>query len=333
MATHQYRAATIRSPVRKALVAHVEQILTEYEDNGVSQATSRQIYYQLVSRNAIANKEESYKQVTSLLADMRYWGLLDWDFIVDLNRAPLLPLEFRDLMHRIDSAVQNLRYDRWLGQERYVEVWVEKQALQSVLAPIGRLLHVAIVVNKGYSSASAMYQSAERIMDRHVSSGQNTLVIYLGDLDPSGEDMVRDIETRLNEFGAHPDIVKPALELGQVLRYNCPPNPAKTTDSRFGSYLAKVSADKQYQEILRRQSLTPKPDHAYSWELDALPGNTLGDLVTKLVRAEITDQQAMTAIIEKEETDRQAILEAAATISGADEDSNEDSNESEEGEE
>ena len=58
------------------------------------------------------------------------------------------------------------------------------------------------------------------------------VLFYLGDLDPSGEDMVRDIEDRLELMRANFEVRKLAIDLDQVAQYNPPPNPVKMTDSR-----------------------------------------------------------------------------------------------------
>ena len=51
-------------------------------------------------------------------------------------------------------------------------------------------------------------------------------ILYLGDHDPSGLDMVRDITDRLNEFGVSPMIDHIAITQEQIKKYSPPPNPA-----------------------------------------------------------------------------------------------------------
>ncbi len=154
------------------------------------------------------------------------------------------------------------RLPRWEGQPAYVELWVEKQALAGVLAPIAREFHATLMVNKGYSSASAMKESADRIKtanmfdkerfdeiieevlevtneygdgsdeekekiheikDEYEKVCRKAIVLYLGDHDPSGEDMVRDIKDRLKEFGvARLTVEKIGLTIAQVRQYNRP---------------------------------------------------------------------------------------------------------------
>ncbi len=112
--------------------------------------------------------------------------------------------------HFINNVVPQYSSDRWAGQEYYVEVWVEKDALSGVLNPISRKYHVHLVVNKGYSSASAMYDAKDRFIEA-MNDGKKCVILYFGDLDPSGEDMVRDINNRLTIMGAEITVKKLAL--------------------------------------------------------------------------------------------------------------------------
>jgi hypothetical protein len=86
------------------------------------------------------------------------------------------------------------------------------------------------------------------------------VIIHLGDHDPSGIDMSRDIEDRLSLFAeCNVEVRRIALNMDQIDEFNPPPNPAKTTDSRFGEYAARFGNE--------------------SWELDALRPEMLIDLI------------------------------------------------------
>ena len=266
-------------------LAKIEQmvaIVNEYQDQGL-RLTARQLYYQFVSRDLIHNTPAEYKKLTALLTDARYAGLIDWQAIEDRGRVPDVPSEWSSIASLVESALYAYRLPRWSSQPTYVELWVEKQALAGVLSPIAREFHVPLMVNKGYSSASAMFESAERIK-RGCSADKPVTIFYLGDHDPSGEDMVRDIETRLNEFGcADLTVTKIALTMGQVDEYNPPPNPAKISDPRAKSYIEKFGDS--------------------SWEVDALPPDVLSQLIRDAFAACI-DEDALDVIKTQEEKDK-----------------------------
>jgi hypothetical protein len=290
----QFRTINFRS----AALEKIDQMVTiieEYQEQDL-RLTARQLYYQFVSRDLIPNQPAEYKKLTALLTDARYAGMVDWDAIEDRGREPSLPLEFTDLAHRVDSAMRNYRLPRWAGQAHYAELWVEKQALAGVLEPLASEYHVTLMVNKGYSSASAMKESADRIISNADDEEREVTVFYLGDHDPSGEDMVRDIEERLAEFGVRNlAVIKVALTTAQVRRYKPPPNPAKLTDPRAANYIAQ-HGDK-------------------SWELDALPPNVLTALVRSSFEG-ILDMKKMDTIKRREEADKKRLLAAVRKLRG-----------------
>lgn len=255
----RFRDTKFRADSR-AKIAKMVEIIEEYQRQNL-RLTARQLYYQFVSRDLIPNAPAEYKKLTALLTDARYAGLVDWHAIEDRGRVPERAVDWPNIAALVESALYSYRLPRWEGQDTYVELWVEKQALAGILWPLAHEFHVTLMVNKGYSSASAMYEAAQRIC----AAGCSSIVLYLGDHDPSGEDMVRDIETRLREFGADVDVRKIALTMAQIETYNPPPNPAKMTDSRAAGYCAKFGNE--------------------SWEVDALRP----DVLTRLIRTEFNN--------------------------------------------
>jgi hypothetical protein len=146
---------------RLDIIEKANAVVADYARQGY-RLSLRQLYYQFVSRNWLANSERSYKNLGCTISEGRLAGLIDWNAIEDRVRSPRVPLEFEDIEERVKYAVQNYRLPRWKGQLYYVELWVEKDALAGVLEPVANEFHVTLMVNRGYSSQSAMYESAER---------------------------------------------------------------------------------------------------------------------------------------------------------------------------
>lgn len=270
-----------------ALVEHCERIVDDYLGQGLT-LTLRQLYYQLVQANIVENTERSYKNVGTVLSKARLCGLIDWNAIEDRGRQPRRTQEFDSLKDLVSAALLSYRLPRWEGQERYVELWVEKEALSGVLAPMAREFHVTLMVNKGYSSQSALYEAAQRI----VEIGKDTIIFYLGDHDPSGEDMVRDVRERLEKFtrgDVNLEIDKLALTTAQVKKYKPPPNPAKLTDTRAKDYIAKHGP--------------------HSWEVDALNPRQLQAIIREAFE-NVVDQELMNEVIEREEADKKKLRKA-----------------------
>lgn len=242
---------------KRKVFDNIQVIVEDFKSQGY-RMTLRQLYYQLVSKDIIPNKQSEYAKLSTLLTEARLYGLIDWDFIEDRIRVPKIHGQWQDIPHIVDSAIASYRRDRWQDQDNYVEVWVEKDALSGVLLPITEKYHVHLMVNRGYSSASAMHDSALRFRKQE-KNGKQTFILYLGDHDPSGMDMVRDIQDRMQIFRSDVDVKRIALNMDQIKLFNPPPNPAKISDPRAKDYIDKFGGT--------------------SWELDALSPKDLTTLL------------------------------------------------------
>ena len=84
----------------------------------------------------------------------------------------------------ISSAVYSYRLPRWQDQEHYVEMYCEKEAGEGKLKPVADKYHIHFGANKGYSSASMMYQMGQRIKNQ-LQNHKKVIVLYLdGVLNP-----------------------------------------------------------------------------------------------------------------------------------------------------
>jgi hypothetical protein len=276
---------------RLTMVDHCNEIINRYQAQRL-RLTLRQLYYQLVTRNIITNQEKSYKNLGNLVSEARLSGLVDWDSIEDRVRVPRKPNEFANLKELVDAALYSYRLPRWKDQNHYVELWVEKDAISGVLSPMASQYHITLMVNRGYSSQSAMYESAKRFMS-HTDEYTYSILLYLGDHDPSGEDMVRDIQDRLDMFGANVSVHKIALTMEQVEQYNPPPNPTKLTDTRSPAYIEKHGNQ--------------------SWEVDALPPDVMHQIVEDSI-LEYVDMDLMNAVKVQEELDKKRLLGFVSSI-------------------
>lgn len=244
------------------LIDKINEVVEEYSAQDYS-LTLRQCYYQLVARGIIENSQNSYKTVGNLINDARLAGLIDWEAIEDRTRNLKSLSHWSNPQSVIQSAAWYYMRDTWLKQDYHVEVWVEKEALDNVVGRVANELDISYFCCRGYVSQSEMWSAAQRFI-KYEKMGKSCVIIHLGDHDPSGIDMSRDIKERLKMFGVHALIFRRiALNLDQITLYNPPPNPAKTTDSRYTSYIDKYGDE--------------------SWELDALEPKVLHDLITKNV--------------------------------------------------
>lgn len=252
------------------LLVVIARITADYQRQGYK-LSLRQLYYQLVSKAVIPNTVNSYKAIGSLVSDARNAGLIDWNMIEDRGRETVSNSHWTSPAEIMRAAASSFRIDKWATQPYHIEIMVEKDALSGVLEPVARRLDIRITANKGYSSSSMMYTFGKRLKEKS-DAGKKICIIYLGDHDPSGIDMTRDVDERLALYSGldsyevkRLEVARLALNYDQVQLWNPPRNPAKESDSRFQRY-----AD-QFGES--------------SWELDAVEPATLASLVTAAVEA------------------------------------------------
>ena len=212
------------------LIEQAYNILSQYNP-----MTLRQVYYQLVSHHVIDNKQSEYKRLSGALVRARQDGTIPWAWVEDRVRSPRVVRMWHDLPDFIHTVKNAYRRDIWNEQPRYIEVWLEKDALSGIFAGITRSYGVTLVVGRGYNSWSAYREAAERLE----GYGEATNILYFGDFDPSGEDIVRALKESLNFFGISPEIEKIALTSQDVKDYDLPPDFTKKTDSRSAKFVER----------------------------------------------------------------------------------------------
>lgn len=286
----KYKEENFR-PESLAKIKQANAIIAEYDAAGY-ELTLRQLYYQFVARDLIPNTQKSYDNLGELLNKARWAGLVDWLSITDRTRNLSTHASWTSPRAIVEACASQFQYDPWLDQRTYVEVWVEKEALAGIIERACEKYRVSHFSCRGYTSASEIWSAAQRLAGytrgekrgvRIKGGKRDVTVIHLGDHDPSGIDMTRDIEERLQILGgtSRIKVKRIALNMDQVEEYNPPPNPAKVTDSRFENYRAEFGEE--------------------SWELDALEPATIHEMIESEIASHI-DQDAWQAVLDREET-------------------------------
>ena len=282
-------------------IEHANAILTDFRSQGYD-LTLRQLYYQFVSQDLIANKQSEYKRLGDIISDARLCGLVDWMAIVDRTRNLMsFGSSNEDIADIFDSAKYGFRVNPWEEQDAYVEAWIEKDALAGVLERACGPQRVNYFSCRGYTSASEMWAASQRLIEK-IEEGKTVTILHLGDHDPSGKDMTRDIQDRLTEFGVghlgrefydNFEVKRLALNMDQINEYGPPPNPAKLSDSRAPGYVAEFGYE--------------------SWELDALPPSVISELVREAVE-ELIDRDRWDASEQRQQDGRDKIEEIIEKI-------------------
>jgi hypothetical protein len=297
------------------LIQKANSVVADYAEQGLD-LTLRQVYYQFVSRGWIANNQREYKRLGSIVNDARLAGMISWDAIEDRTRTLRSRSHWNNPHELVDAAAKQYTIDLWATQDFYVEVWIEKDALVGVLDAICPQNDVPYFSCRGYTSQSEMWSAAMRLNraarpTKENPRGRTPIVIHLGDHDPSGVDMSRDIRDRLNLFsrakftGRPPfdpewkpseiEVRRIALTMDQIQEFNPPPNPAKITDARARGYIEEYGDE--------------------SWELDALEPRTMIDLIRGQIE-EFVDEKRWKRAVEKQSAGRSDISRVAEILRG-----------------
>lgn len=244
--------------------------------------TLRQIYYRLVGKGYIENNISQYIMLSKLVKWMRIDNILPWSVLEDRTRSMSDKKGFDDL----DTFINEERsyflqgYSRCLiqGQENYIEVWTEKDALSKIFEDVTYPYCIRTIVCKGYQSITFIADFYTRAR-KALQQGQQPIVLYAGDLDPSGVQMLEaTIETLESELGLYGvDFRRIALNPDQVDYYDLPHNPKalKKTDPRARKYIKRFGT--------------------IAVELDALHPSILSDItrnaIESVVDMELFEQQ------------------------------------------
>lgn len=279
----------------------------------------RGLFYKLVGQNLIRNYLEAYQKLSSIVDDCKYSGLLDWDAIkVDGARGTRIDYSVDGIPDALNDTIIQYKLDRQADQTNYIEVWCEKETLVDILRNVTDKYHVPLCIVKGRNSSSAIYKGYQRFREE-IDTGRPAKLIYIGDHDPSGLDMIRDIEARtlfllqnstldyfkysrsLNStleykslLPEYFEVMPIALTMAQIKKYNLPDNYAKETDLLFKWYVQTFRTEK-------------------SWEVDALESEVLSDILEQTITG-LMDLDQYNSILEQEEADKKKLFDFIKTL-------------------
>lgn len=220
---------------RQWITEKAQKILSEYP-GGI---TIRQLHYRLVAIG-MTNDTNHYKRVVTAMTKARWDNIVDMKSFIDRERG--MYGETKDDDKELDAEIENAKeqikawmraygLNRWSNQNKYIEVWIEKKALQGVFEKPCLLNSVGLAPCKGYPSITFLHESVERFEDA-IDNDKEAIILYFGDYDPSGADIPRSVRDNLYRMGVDVKIKRIALNSDQIKELNLPGVPPKKTDTR-----------------------------------------------------------------------------------------------------
>ena len=257
--------------------------------------TVRQVYYQCVARLLIDNKLAEYQRVSKTLSTLRREYLVSWDAIEDRTRRTTdkrgVPGLSEFIAEQSEYFLDWRYYHRCRVQEQdvYLEAAIEKDALSSIVEDVLWPYCTRLNVVRGQVSATMVNDMAGRFRTAH-RNGQRPVLLYFGDLDPSGVTIpVSLIEKMKEHHQITVDLDRRALNPDQVNRFNLP-----------SDFEAAKPSDPNYPKWVRNYPGVP------ATELDALHPGVLRELVKDAVESHL-DMESFREQMEIEERERERL--------------------------
>ena len=274
---------------RRRSKAEIERLREAIFETLVSShpATVRQTFYLLTSQGLIEKTEAEYKgTVVRLLGAMRRSGDIPFEWVADHTRWMRKPRTFSSVEEALARTAQTYRRALWDNQSAYVEIWTEKDALAGVLLEETQPWDVPLMVSRGFSSITYLYEAARAIEEQD----KPAYLYYFGDHDPSGVYIDRSIEQRLREFAPDAEIhfERVAVTADQIRAWRLPTRPTKKSDGRSKNFVGA------------------------SVEVDAVPPAQLRELASECINRHV-DQGALTRMRAIEEQERRTLEMVAQT--------------------
>jgi len=226
-------------------VHQVKELIDEF--SGYWPLTLRQVYYQLVSAGTIENRLNAYNKLSRMLVKARLDRIIPWEALEDRARSSLYSGGWSDSDHFVDDQLHDFltgyRRDLLQTQEIALEVWIEKDALSRICHKVAFQYCVPVIVARGFASVSYAHECRKRVQE-NARLGIRTEILYFGDLDPSGWEMLPSMMETLRvemELGSLVTGIRCALTPEQVDAYGLPRNPdaLKLSDTRAKKYIER----------------------------------------------------------------------------------------------
>jgi len=159
--------------------------------------TVRGNMYRVVSAGWLPDTSKpSYNRIQRLLNRLRIKRQIPFEWIVDNVRSTIKPSSWSGLEDFTETVAHAYRKDFWAQLPEYVEVIVEKDTVAGTLAPVTQEFDVRLHPIRGYNSTTFAWDIAKfwNRIDKPI------FIYYIGDHDPSGRDLERDIREKVASF-------------------------------------------------------------------------------------------------------------------------------------
>jgi hypothetical protein len=207
------------------VLSEIRNQLRDFDEQNIV-PTLRAMFYTLVDLGVIP--KTAYHALSDHTSRWRENGKLPIDCFADRTRGIIQDFddEYLEVGEYIDIGLDYLRntqndyaIPRWYKQPKHVEIWLEKDAPVGSFRSMVKDRHVRIAPNRGHSSVAFFNSNVDRLKEMH-AQGKKIIILYFGDLDPSGEVMPKVYKRKLIEYGLYDvDFILVAVTEVQMKRF------------------------------------------------------------------------------------------------------------------
>jgi hypothetical protein len=140
------------------LLAEVKAVLKGY---GKDRISIRHLCYRISSKQIIAKTERAFDQLGKHLGNWRKTGQIPYGRFVDATRWYHGAVTFDDAAEALEDSITTYRKNLWRTQRYFVEIWVEKEAIASIVVPVANQWGIKVFPCRGFTSLTSTWEAAE----------------------------------------------------------------------------------------------------------------------------------------------------------------------------
>ena len=231
--------------------------------------TLRGLLYRKVSSGSVPSTDpQHYNRIGRLMTRLREAGVVAFNWLVDNLRVTQKPSSWSGLNEFVDTVREAYRKDFWASLPEYVHIFCEKDAIAGTIAPVTTEYDVHLSPIRGYTSLSFANEIAQqwRKIEKPIHA------YYVGDFDPSGFDLERDVKEKLLRYCGRPYYwTRLGVNYEDFDEFDLIPLKPKKTDRRYQAFVDEHG--KQCAEV------------------DAIPPNQLRKRIREAIESHIPPDQ------------------------------------------
>lgn len=244
--------------------------------------------------------------------------ILDRDLIVDDTRTPTIWESYDNTADFFDAVKNQYVKNIWNKQPKYIEVWIEDEASAkaTIRSPkqILQQYRINVRATKGFNSLGAEWEAYKYLkkIDKPI------LILYFGDLNPSGWANPIILVRQFGELGLDIDLKRIALNPKQLKKYKIPEYTKISADPRRKEFNEIFEYEKWEAESLQKYDIeydkkTGK-EKSCKWgkkhlniDLEKIPIEKFEDLMEDAIKKYL-DLEKFDEVIKEEEIEREEVI-------------------------